>query len=61
MNTEIASGLIAMFYLMIGGITLVGGIYFIYWMMIELPVLLRIKREQLYDRWKYPNLNGRGK
>ncbi len=52
MNTEIASGLIAMFYLMIGGITLVGGIYFIYWMMIELPVLLRIKHEELYERWR---------
>ncbi len=28
---------------------------------VELPVTMKLKREQLYDRWKYPNLNGRDK
>ena len=52
MNTETASWFVALFYLLIGGTILVSSIYFIYWVFIELPVLLRIKHEELYNRWR---------
>ena len=57
MSTETASWFIVLFYFLIGGTALVSGIYFIYWLMVELPVLLKIKHEELYDYWKYPNAN----
>ena len=28
-----------------------------YWLIIEMPVLVKIKHEELYDYWKYPNAN----
>ena len=31
---------------------LISGMYLIYWLIIEMPVLLRIKHEELYDRWR---------
>jgi hypothetical protein len=52
MSTDTASWFIVMFYLMVGGVGAVCGTYLIYWMVIELPVLLRIKREELYNRWR---------
>ena len=51
MSTETASWFVVLFYLMIGGTILVSGMYFIYWVFIELPVLLRIKHEELYNKW----------
>ena len=57
MSTETASWFVVLFYLLIGGTILVSGMYFIYWVFIELPVLLKIKHEELYDYWKYPNAN----
>ena len=29
----------------------VSGMYLIYWLIIEMPVLLKIKHEELYERW----------
>jgi|TARA_Y100000004_G_scaffold136762_1_gene154922 hypothetical protein len=52
MSTDTASWFIVMFYLMVGGVGAVCGTYLIYWMAVELPVLLRIKREELYNRWR---------
>ena len=52
MSTETASWFIVLFYFLIGGTILVSGMYFIYWLIIEMPVLLRIKHEELYDRWR---------
>ena len=52
MSTDTASWLMVMFYLMMGGMVVVSGMYFMYWMVVELPVLLRIKREELYNRWR---------
>jgi|TARA_R100000805_G_C3497027_1_gene28668 uncharacterized membrane protein len=52
MNIEITSWLMAMAYMVMGGMTMVFGLYSMYWMVVELPVLLRIKREELYNRWR---------
>ena len=41
----------AMFFILISCFLLISGMYLIHWLIIEMPVLLRIKREQLYDRW----------
>ena len=30
----------------------VSGMYLIYWLIIEMPVLLKIKHEELYERWR---------
>ena len=40
-----------MFFILISCFLLISGMFLIYWLIIEMPVLLRIKREQLYDRW----------
>jgi len=42
----------AMFYILISCFLLISGMYLIYWLIIELPVLLRIKHEELYDKWR---------
>tara|TARA_Y100001937_G_C6859414_1_gene215682 strand:+ start:269 stop:478 length:210 start_codon:yes stop_codon:yes gene_type:complete len=55
MSIETTSWFITLFYLLVSGTALVAGIYFIYWLLIELPVLIKIKHEELYDYWKYPN------
>ena len=52
MSTETASWFVVLFYLMMGGMLTVCGIYLTYWMAVELPVLLRVKREELYNRWR---------
>jgi len=51
MSTETTSWFIALFYLMVGGMLTISGMYLIYWIAVDLPVLLRIKREELYNRW----------
>ena len=42
----------AMFFILISCFLLISGMYLIYWLIIEMPVLLRIKHEELYDRWR---------
>ena len=42
----------AMFFILISCFLLISGMYLIYWLIIELPVLLRIKHEELYDKWR---------
>ena len=41
----------AMFYILISCFLLISGMYLIYWLIIEMPVLLRIKHEELYNKW----------
>ena len=52
MSTETASWFVVLFYLMVGGMLTTSGMYLIYWITVELPVLLRIKHEELYNRWR---------
>ena len=42
----------AIFFILISCFLLISGMYLIYWLIIEMPVLLRIKHEELYDRWR---------
>ena len=42
----------AMFYILISCFLLISGLFLIYRLIIEMPVLLRIKHEELYDRWR---------
>ena len=42
----------AMFFILISCFLLISGMYLIYWLIIEMPVLLRIKHEELYERWR---------
>ena len=42
----------AMFYILISSFLLISGMSLIYWLIIEMPVLLRIKHEELYERWR---------
>ena len=42
----------AMFYILISCFVIISVMYLIYWLIIELPVLLRIKHEELYDKWR---------
>ena len=41
-----------MFYILVSCFLLISGLFLIYWLIIEMPVLLRIKHEELYDRWR---------
>ena len=41
-----------MFFILISCFLLISGMYLIYWLIIEMPVLLRIKHEELYERWR---------
>ena len=42
----------AIFFILISCFLLISGMFLIYWLIIEMPVLLRIKHEELYDRWR---------
>ena len=42
----------AMFYILISCFVIISAMYLIHWLIIELPVLLRIKHEELYDKWR---------
>jgi len=44
-------------YMLLGSILFTSGTYLVYWLIIEMPVLVKIKHEELYDYWKYPNAN----
>jgi hypothetical protein len=34
------------------------GFMFLYWLIVELPVYVRIKHQELYEKQKYPHTNG---
>ena len=40
-----------MFYILISCFLLISGMFLIYWLIIEMPVLLKIKHEELYKKW----------
>ena len=40
----------AMFFILISCFLLISGMYLIYWLIIEMPVFLIIKHEELYER-----------
>ena len=42
----------AMFFILISCFLLISGMYLIYWLIIEMPVLLRIKHEEVYNKWR---------
>jgi len=39
-------------YFLIACIMILSSTYLIYWLIIEMPVLLKIKHEDLYNRWR---------
>jgi len=39
-------------YMLLGSIIFVSGTYLIYWLIMELPVLVKLKHEELYNRWR---------
>ena len=39
-------------WFLISSLMLVSGGYLIYWLVMEMPVLRRIRQERLYKRWK---------
>ena len=41
-----------LFIFLISAIFILSGLFLIYWLIIEMPVLLRIKHEELYNRWR---------
>ena len=41
-----------MFFILISCFLLISSMFLIYWLIIEMPVLLRIKHEELYERWR---------
>ncbi len=44
--------IVTFMYFILTCIMVLSGTYLIYWLIIEMPVLLKIKHENLYDRWK---------
>jgi len=40
------------FWMLISSLMLVSGGYLTYWLVIEMPVLRRIKQEKLYKQWR---------
>ena len=39
-------------YMLLGSILFTSGTYLIYWLIVEMPVLIKIKHEELYERWR---------
>ena len=39
-------------YMLLGSILFTSGTYLLYWLIIEMPVLVKIKHEELYERWR---------
>jgi len=39
-------------YMLLGSIFFTSGTYLLYWLVIEMPVLVKIKHEELYERWR---------
>ena len=42
----------SIFFILVSCFVIISGMYLIHWLIIELPVLLRIKHEELYDKWR---------
>ena len=40
-------------YMLLGSILFTSGTYLVYWLIVEMPVLVRIKKEKLYKQWRY--------
>ena len=39
-------------YMLLGSILFTSGTYLLYWLIVEMPVLVKIKHEELYERWR---------
>ena len=39
-------------YMLLGSILFTSGTYLLYWLIVEMPVLIKIKHEELYERWR---------
>jgi hypothetical protein len=39
-------------YMLLGSILFTSGTYLVYWLIVEMPVLIKIKHEELYERWR---------
>ena len=39
-------------YMLLGGIFFISGTYLTYWLIVEMPILVKIKHEELYERWR---------
>ena len=39
-------------YMLLGSILFTSGTYLVYWLIVEMPVLIKIKHEELYKRWR---------
>ena len=39
-------------YMLLGSILFTSGTYLVYWLIVEMPVLVKIKHEELYERWR---------
>tara|TARA_B100000519_G_scaffold193133_1_gene195348 strand:+ start:216 stop:365 length:150 start_codon:yes stop_codon:yes gene_type:complete len=45
-------GIEVLMWFLISGLLWVSLIYLVMWMIIEMPVLIKIKHEELYERWR---------
>ncbi len=43
-------------WFILGGIMFTSGMFLIYWLVIEMPVLIRIKHEELYNKRRDPDM-----
>ena len=39
-------------YMLLGSVLFTSGTYLLYWLIVEMPVLVKIKHEELYERWR---------
>ena len=39
-------------YMLLGSILFTSGTYLVYWMVMVMPVLIRLKHESLYNKWR---------
>ena len=39
-------------YMLLGSVLFTSGTYLLYWLIVEMPVLVKIKHEELYNRWR---------
>ena len=43
-------------YMLLGSVLFASGIYSIYWMVMVMPVLIRLKHEKLYNELRDPDM-----
>ncbi len=43
-------------WFLLGSIMLTSGLYLMYWLIMVMPVLIRIKHERLYNKWRDPDM-----